>query len=84
MPKRIAPTAKDKKNFTIHAVIFVIASIIMLLTYKGSSDEWVYPWPAWIIAAWALTLLAHACLVFYSYEDKNLDEFNRMSQDIYE
>ncbi len=84
MSKKIIPSAKQKKNFLIHAVVFLIATIIMLLTYKGGSSEWVYPWPAWIIAAWGLTLFAHACLVFYSYEDKNLDEFNRMSRDIYE
>ncbi len=82
MPKRIIPTAKQKSNFFIHAAIFVIASAIMLLTYDRGATEWKYPWPAWIVAAWGLTLLAHWCLVFSSYEDPGLDEFNRMSMDL--
>ncbi len=82
MPTKIIPSAKEKSRFFVHLAIFLIASAIMLLTYKGGSDVWTYPWPAWIIAAWGLTVFAHACLVFWSYEDPELDEFNRMSQDM--
>ncbi len=81
MPGKIIPSAKEKSRFMIHLVVFLIASAIMLFTYDSGSNEWVYPWPAWIIAAWGLVVLAHGCLVFYSYEDAELDEFNRMSQD---
>ncbi len=81
MANKIIPSAKEKSRFFVHLIIFLVASVVMLLTYDMGATQWVYPWPAWIIAAWGLVVLAHACLTFYSYEDPELDEFNRMSQD---
>ncbi len=82
MPKKIAPTAKQKRNFTISAAVFVVASIIMLLTYDAGAEHWVYPWPAWIVAAWGLVVFGQYCLVFQNYEDPWLDTFEAMSDDI--
>jgi hypothetical protein len=51
----------------------------MWTLYDKGATTWVYPWPAWITAAWALSLVGHWCALFTSYEDAGLDEFNRLS-----
>lgn len=62
----------------LHMVIFAIGSSAMLLLYdKGANGKWVYPWPAWIVAAWGLCLLGHLCMVFASYEDKGYDIYRQ-------
>ncbi len=77
MPNKITPSSKAKRNFMIHAVVFIIAVIVMVLIHhKQGEHEWAYPWHAWIIAAWALALLGHFCVTFFDYEDKGLREFN--------
>ena len=63
--------------FYIHFIIYAIATVVMLMTYNKGATEWVYPWPAWIIAAWGLGLIGHGCMVYTSYEDKGMEEFTR-------
>jgi hypothetical protein len=78
MPKKIVPTAKAKRNFAIHFVVFAIATVIMVLIHRKQGEHgWAYPWHAWLIAAWALSLIGHWCSVFFDYEDQGLIEFNR-------
>jgi fatty acid desaturase len=79
MPKKLKPTAAQKSKFFIHLVIYVAASAAMLLLYDKGATEWVYPWPAWIVAAWGLTVLGHGCAVFTSYEDKGMNEFRHQA-----
>lgn len=80
MPKKIKPTGSQKAKFYIHLVIYLVASAAMLLLYNKGATEWVYPWPAWIVAAWGLSLLGHGCVVFASYEDKGMNEYLHQSQ----
>jgi hypothetical protein len=77
MSKKIKPTGRQKSFLLLHVIVFTIGNIIMWSTYKGHSTEWVYPWPAWICAAWALWLLGHFCVIFASYEDKGLQDYKR-------
>lgn len=70
MPKKIP--ASGQKKFFLHVLVYLIANAIMwYFTYAGKEHEaFVYPWPIWITAAWGLMLVGHACLVWFSYEDK--------------
>jgi hypothetical protein len=78
MPKKIKPTGKEKSMLILHAVIFAIATAASLMLYdKGGDGHWVYPWPAWTVAAWALTLLGHYCIVYTSYEDPGYDTYRK-------
>lgn len=77
MAQRIKPTARQKSIFLVHVVVFLIASAIMWLTYDKGVKGWAYPWPAWITAAWALSLIGHWCALYTFYEDKGLDEYHR-------
>ncbi len=79
MAKKIKPTARQKSILLVHTVVFTIATILMWTLYDKGATTWVYPWPAWITAAWALGLVGHICTLFTSYEDAGLDEFNRLS-----
>jgi len=80
MPNKIKPTGAQKSKFYIHFVIYLIASVAMLTMYNKGATEWVYPWPAWIVAAWGLAVIGHWCAVFTSYEDKGMTEFNRQAK----
>jgi hypothetical protein len=80
MLKKVPPTAAAKRLFVIHLLIFIVINAIMWLTYKGGNPGWVYPWPAWITAAWALAVVGHACALWTSYEDKGFDEFIRQTK----
>ena len=80
MPHKIKPTAGQKSKFYIHFVIYAIASAAMLIMYNKGATEWVYPWPAWIVAAWGLSLIGHWCAVYTSVDDKGMDEFRRQSR----
>lgn len=77
MPKRIPSTGKQRSQWFIHLVIFLLANAVMwYMTYHGKENEpFVYPWPAWITAAWGLLVIGHACMVWSNYEDKNFDEW---------
>jgi hypothetical protein len=79
MPQKIKPTGRQKSMFLAHFVVFAIASAIMWLTYDNGVEGWAYPWPAWITAAWALSLIGHWCAVYTSYEDKGMEEYQRQS-----
>ena len=64
--------------FFIHFVIFAIVSAASFMLYdKGANGHWAYPWPAWTVAAWALALLGHWCVVYTSYEDKGYDTYRQ-------
>jgi hypothetical protein len=78
MPPKLVPTASQKRKFYIHCVVFAIATIAMVLIHhKQGEHHWAYPWHAWIIAAWGLSLIGHGCAVFTSYEDKYHQDYKR-------
>jgi len=45
--------------------------------YDKGVKGWAYPWHAWTIAAWALCLLGHWCIVYTSVEDKGYDTYRK-------
>jgi 2TM domain len=76
MSKRIPASKKDISFLTLHFVVYAIAVVIMWTTYTiGSHGHWVYPWPAWITAAWGLLLIGHICITFTSYEDPGMKKY---------
>jgi len=78
MPKKVKPTGRQKSLLLLHTVIYAIVTALCLTMYdKGANGKWVYPWPAWTVAAWGLFLIGHMCLVYTSYEDKGWDEYRR-------
>ena len=79
MAKKIKPTARQKMILLVHFIAFTVVTILMWTLYDKGATSWVYPWPAWFTAAWALSLVGHVCALFTSYEDAGLDEFNRLS-----
>ncbi len=81
MPPKLKPTAGQKRLLLIHFIVFAIATVIMVLIHKKQGEHhWAYPWHAWIIAAWGLSLIGHGCAVFTSEEDKGSDEFYRQTK----
>jgi fatty acid desaturase len=80
MPKRIKHTGKQVSMFLLHLVVFAIANLAMwYITYAGKT-EWVYPWPAWVTAAWGLLVVGHACTIWANYEDRGMDTFKKQLQ----
>lgn len=79
MSKRIQPNGKQKTTFLIHLIIYAVASGLMLTMYDKGATSWVYPWPAWPVAAWGLAVIGHWCTVYRNYEDKGHDEFTRQT-----
>ncbi|MBS1771666.1 MAG: 2TM domain-containing protein [Bacteroidetes bacterium] len=77
MIQKVKPTGKQKTMFLIHFVIFAIATIAQIMLYDKGATSWVYPWPAWTIAAWGLSLIGHWCAVYTSYEDAGHKEYTR-------
>lgn len=78
MPRKIQPSAKSKRILVMHFLAFVVASIIMVMIHREQGKlEWAYPWHAWIIAAWGLSLIGHWCAVYFDYEDQGLNEYRR-------
>ena len=78
MPRKIIPTASQKRKFFIHLIVFAIATVIMVMIHRKQGEHhWAYPWHAWIIAAWSLSLIGHWCAVYTSYEDKGMEEYHR-------
>ncbi len=78
MPEKIIPTAGQKRLFFIHLIVFAIATVIMVMIHREQGKEqWAYPWHAWIIAAWGLSLIGHWCAVYTSIKDKGMDEYQR-------
>lgn len=80
MAKKIKPTSRQKMILLVHFIVFSVATVLMWTLYDKGATTWVYPWPAWITAAWALSIVGHFCALFTSYEDAGLDEFNRLSE----
>ncbi len=80
MAKKIKPTGRQKSILIVHALVFAVVTFLMWTLYDKGATSWVYPWPAWITAAWGLGLVGHICALFTSYEDHGMDEFHRMSQ----
>ncbi|MBS1615715.1 MAG: 2TM domain-containing protein [Bacteroidetes bacterium] len=77
---RIIPTAAAKRNFFIHAVIFVIGVVTMVMMHKSemkAQGGWAYPWHAWVIAAWSLGIVGHMCALWTSYEDPGMLKYER-------
>ncbi len=80
-PRKVPPTGAQKRLFFIHLVIFIVATIAMFMIHAGqetAAGTWVYPWHAWPVAAWGLAVIGHWCALWTTYEDKGLDDFNRM------
>ncbi len=86
MAKKIAPTAKQKSKLILHAVIFTIVNVLLWMFYDKepllveSAKNIAYPWPAWITAAWALSLIAHWAALFTNYEDPGNEEYLRQAK----
>ena len=80
---KIIPTAGQKRNFYIHLVIYLIA-VGTMVAYHGHQEKvangWVYPWHAWIIAAWGLAVIGHMCALWTSYEDPGMIEYERQKE----
>lgn len=82
MANRIAPTAKQKSTFLVHVVVFIIVNAILWFTYdKGAMrvdvQGWAYPWPSWITAAWALSLIGHWAAIYVNSEDAGNEDYLR-------
>lgn len=77
---KIIPTGRQKMIFVVHLIIFIIANAIMWMTYKGGAKGWVYPWPAWITAAWGLAIIGHMCALWTSYSDPGMEDYMRQTQ----
>ncbi len=80
MSQKILPTSGQKKIFVLHVLVFAIINALMWFTYDLGADSWVYPWPAWITAAWGLSLVGHWCTLYTTYKDKGMDEYIRQSK----
>lgn len=80
-PRKVPPTGAQKRVFFIHLAIYIVAVIAMFVIHAGqetAAGTWVYPWHAWPVAAWSLAIIGHWCALWTTYEDKGLDDFNRM------
>lgn len=80
MPKKIPAAGKQVRNWGLHLVIFLVVNAILWYVCFHGKTGFVYPWPAWITAAWGLTIIAHACLVWGNYEDRGFNEWSRQAQ----
>ncbi len=80
MPAKMKTSGKQVRGWVMHLLVFlVVNAILWFITFNGKTG-FVYPWPAWITAAWGLLMIGHACLVWASYEDKGYDEWQRQAQ----
>ncbi len=61
----------------MHLVIFTIATILSFMFYDAGKVGWAYPWHAWTVAAWALCLLGHWCLIYASVDDKGYNAYRQ-------
>ncbi len=55
---------KQKKNLYTHFVIFLIASVFLILVNKILKYGETYDWFIWVITAWAFLFVIHAFNVF--------------------
>jgi hypothetical protein len=75
---KIIPTAGQKRTFVLHFIVYIIAVIVMVIVHKGQTKAaggWAYPWHAWVIAAWGLGIIGHACALWTSYEDPGMKDW---------
>jgi hypothetical protein len=75
---KIIPTAGQKRIFFIHLVAYLIGVAVMFFVHAGqekAAHGWVYPWHAWIIAAWGLAVIGHMCALWTSYEDPGMKDY---------
>lgn len=79
MPKKIAPTKKAVRGWFLHLVVFLIINAILWFICFSGKEGWVYPWPAWITAAWGLLVIGHASLNWAHHEDEAYDEWKRQT-----
>lgn len=79
MPAKIPPTKKDVRAWFLHLIIFLVVNAILWVVCFSGKEGWVYPWPAWITAAWSLLVIGHASLVWANHEDKAYDEWKRQT-----
>jgi hypothetical protein len=77
MSNRLKPTAKQRSGFYIHLVVFAIATVLSFMFYDKGAKGWAYPWHAWTVAAWALCLLGHWCIVYTSTVDKGYNTYRQ-------
>jgi len=86
MAKKIPPTAGQKSKLLIHAIIFLIVNVLLWLFYDKepllieSAKGIAYAWPAWITAAWALSLIGHWAALYTNYEDPGNEEYLRQAR----
>ncbi len=83
MSRKIAPSAKAKRTFFLHCIVFAVATVAMLLIHRSqtaAAGTWVYPWYAWPVAAWGLAIIGHWCALWTNYEDKGLVEYERQAR----
>ncbi len=86
MGAKIKPTAKQKSQLIIHAIIFLVVNVLLWLFFDKppllieSAKGIAYPWPSWITAAWGLALIGHWAALFANYEDAGTDEYLRQAK----
>jgi hypothetical protein len=83
MGKKITPTAKQKSQFVLHTIVFVVVNAALWLYWwfgQGANDHHVYPWGIWITSAWGLSLIGHWAALFTNYEDEGNAEYIRQAK----
>lgn len=79
MPKKLPATGKQVRGWFLHLIVFAVVNAALWYICYAGAKGWVYPWPSWITAAWGLTVIGHACLVWGNYEDKGHQEWKRQA-----
>lgn len=80
---KIIPTGRQKNIFYLHLAIYIVAVIAMVMIHAGqekAAHGWVYPWHAWLIAAWGLAVVGHMCALWTSYEDPGMADYERQTR----
>ena len=80
MPKKIPVVRKQVSYWILHFIVFLIVNAILWYVCFHGKVGFVYPWPAWINAAWGLWVIGHACIVWASYEDTGYNRWLRESK----
>jgi hypothetical protein len=53
---------KDKRDFTTHAVAYVVVNAFLIMVWFMSGAG--YFWPAWVLAGWGIGLVLNAWDVY--------------------
>ena len=71
-----------KRGFMVHAAIYVIVNIALVITWAVSSAG--YFWPGWVIGGWGIGLVSHAIEVYVRHrpisEDRIRNEMTHQSK----